>query len=145
MFYRLSTTFSQVVIRVRPPLPRELSGEVPFQNIVAVDEKEQLITISENIEAAIDENGQVSTIPGPYSTHSFTFDHVYDQHSTQKKVFETTARSVVDSALQVSSKVICLSALIFPPRDTMPQFSHMAKLEQARNICLSSVVVNRIL
>ena len=38
--------------------------------------------------------------PGPYSTHTFVFDHVYDQSSSQKKVFETTARGVVDSALQ---------------------------------------------
>lgn len=90
----------KVVIRVRPPLPRELSGEVPFQNIVAVDEREQQITISENLEAVLDESGQLLANPGPYSTHTFVFDHVYDQASSQKKVFETTARGVVDSALQ---------------------------------------------
>jgi hypothetical protein len=27
----------KVVIRTRPPLPRELTGEKPFQNIVSVD------------------------------------------------------------------------------------------------------------
>ena len=27
----------KVVIRVRPPLPRELKGEVPFQNTIAID------------------------------------------------------------------------------------------------------------
>lgn len=91
---------TQVVIRVRPPLPRETSGEIPFQNIVAVDEKEQQITVSENLEAVLDENGQIVANPGPYSTHSFVFDHVYDEQSSQKKVYETTARSVVNSALQ---------------------------------------------
>eukprot|EP01035_Chromulina_nebulosa_P016848 gene16848-22333_t len=90
----------KVVIRVRPPLPRELSGEIEFQNVVAVDEKEQMITISENIDAVIDEHGQIIPNPGPYGIHNFFFDHVYDQYSSQKKVFETTARGVVDSALQ---------------------------------------------
>ena len=90
----------QVVIRVRPPLPRELSGEIPFKNTVAVDEREQQITISENIDEVFDEDGQLKSNPGPFSTHSFMFDHVYDQNATQKSVFDTTARTVVESALQ---------------------------------------------
>jgi len=90
----------KVVIRVRPPLNRELHGDVPFQNIVAVDDREQSITVSENLDAVMDEDGNVLANPGPYSTHSFVFDYVYDQHCTQKKVYETTARTVVDSALQ---------------------------------------------
>jgi Cdc6-like AAA superfamily ATPase len=90
-----------VVIRVRPPLPRELSGEVEFKNIVHVDnEREQIITVSENLEAVLDDGGQLLANPGPYATHSFVFDHVYDQKSTQKEVYDTTARAVVESALQ---------------------------------------------
>ena len=89
-----------MVIRVRPPLPRELSGDIPFQNIVAVDEREQCITVSENLDAVLDEEGQVVANPGPYSTHSFVFDFVYDESCVQQKVYETTARTVVDSALQ---------------------------------------------
>lgn len=91
---------SQVVIRVRPPLPRELSGDIPFKNIVAVDAREQLITVSENLESVLDEDGNVIANPGPYVAHTFAFDHVYDQTASQKKVFETTARTVVESALQ---------------------------------------------
>ena len=90
----------KVVIRVRPPLPRELQNEVAFQNIVAVDEREQCITVSENLEAVMDDEGNVIANGGTYSTHSFMFDYVYDQNSSQKKVFENTARNVVDSALQ---------------------------------------------
>ena len=88
------------MIRVRPPLPRELSGEVPFRNVIAVDDREQCITISENIDAVVDSDGNVLANPGPYTTYSFTFDYVYDQYSNQEKVYETTARNVVDSALQ---------------------------------------------
>ena len=90
----------KVVVRVRPPLPRELSGDVPFTNIVAIDEREQEITISENINSVIDENGNVIPNPGPFSTHRYIFDHVYDQSASQKRVYETTARTVVESALQ---------------------------------------------
>lgn len=87
-------------MRVRPPLPRELAGDVPFHNIIAIDEREQEITVSENIDAVIDENGNAIANPGPYTTHRYMFDHVYDQSASQKRVYETTARTVVDSALQ---------------------------------------------
>lgn len=48
----------QVVIRVRPPLPREVEGERMFQNIVSVDKEEHVITISENLNAVLDEVGR---------------------------------------------------------------------------------------
>ncbi|KAA0173549.1 hypothetical protein FNF27_05044 [Cafeteria roenbergensis] len=88
----------KVAIRVRPPVPRELHGDRPFQNVVRVDHAERRITISENL-AAVEEEGY-SGAPGPYSTHTFTFDHVYGQDCTQKKVYETTAKAVVESSLQ---------------------------------------------
>jgi len=61
--------------------------------------------VSENLPAVLDErdgasNGGATTQGGPYRTHVFTFDYVYDQYATQRKVYETTARPVVDSALQ---------------------------------------------
>jgi kinesin family protein 3/17 len=77
-----------------------------------------MITISEHIDEITDENGQVLSNTGPYSAHSFYFDHVYEQGSSQKKVYtsssllmllvivimtkvyETTARGVADSALE---------------------------------------------
>ena len=101
MFFKTLNTFQlyQVVIRVRPPLPRELSREIPFQNTIAID-REQVITVSENIEDVMGEDGQLLTNPGPYTTHTFMFDHVYDPGATQKNVYENTARTVVDSALQ---------------------------------------------
>ena len=91
---------SQVVVRVRPPLPRELSGELPFQNTIACDDREQVITISENVDNVVDDRGNALANAGPYSSHSFAFDHVYEETASQKKVYETTARGVVDSALQ---------------------------------------------
>lgn len=39
----------QVVIRVRPPLPRELNGFRPFQLTTLVDPSCRLMTLSENL------------------------------------------------------------------------------------------------
>jgi len=43
----------KVVVRVRPPLPRELNGDKRFQNIARI-ENERSITISENLPALDD-------------------------------------------------------------------------------------------
>lgn len=85
-----------VVIRVRPPLPREMNGERPFQNVVRVDQSERVITISENLNASLED----AALAGAYTAHTFTFDRVYDQHCNQRKVYETTAKAVVESSLQ---------------------------------------------
>ena len=53
----------QVVVRIRPPLPRELHGFRPFENAVLVDASHQLVTLSENLAALSNggvENGIVS-------------------------------------------------------------------------------------
>lgn len=90
----------QVVIRIRPPLPREVAGDVKFKNVLAVNDSEQCLTVSENIEEVVDNDGNLLANPGPHNIYSYTFDQVYDQYSTQEAVYETTARAVVDSALQ---------------------------------------------
>jgi len=99
-----------VVIRVRPPLERELHGDRPFENVVRVGADARSIVLSENL-AALDSapdggGGEGSGLApvaasavGPYATHAFTFDHLYDMHADQRRVFETTAKSVVESAL----------------------------------------------
>ena len=94
-----------VVIRVRPPLERELHGDRPFENVVRVDGDSRAVTLSENL-AALDSarEGDDALAPaasavGPYATHTFTFDQTYDMHADQRRVFETTAKPVVESAL----------------------------------------------
>ena len=75
-----------VVVRIRPPLPRELHGDEPFEVDLSVDVSGRVVTVADDV-GALD------------ATHVFTFDHVYDQQSTQAEVYETTARPVVESAL----------------------------------------------
>lgn len=108
----------KVVIRVRPPLPREMNVEQGFVNIVKVDE-DKMITISENLAIEINRKyivriisllwnteksqGKKQQEQAPdgsiYSSHSFTFDHVYDQNSRQVEVYNNTARDAVHSTL----------------------------------------------
>jgi Cdc6-like AAA superfamily ATPase len=88
----------KVTVRVRPPLARELASDYAFQNTCYV--RENNIIASEDLSSSVDYNGQLLPASGTFNTYSFVFDHVYDQNSTQKEVYENTARAVVDSALQ---------------------------------------------
>ena len=81
----------QVVVRVRPPLPRELQGSSSFQNIAQVQEGSRLL-ISEHFHT--EAHGMY-----PSNTHHFTFDQVYGPDGTQREVYEGTAQHVVASAL----------------------------------------------
>ena len=75
----------KVVIRVRPPLPRELEADKPFQNVVAVTKDERQIAISENLSAT--EDGGQNAQAGPYTSHRFTFDHVYDANENHIYIY----------------------------------------------------------
>ena len=83
-----------VVVRIRPPLDRELEGEEAFQKDLFVDADGRTVTVAED---AIDPHG------GGHDerehAYAFTFDRVYDMESTQAEVYEGTARPVVASAL----------------------------------------------
>lgn len=88
----------KVVIRVRPPLARELGGFRPYHCTTLVDGSHKLITVSENL-ASMSNNG-ISADGMLYSTYRFTFDNVYDQTSSQDSVYNHTAKHVVLSTLQ---------------------------------------------
>ncbi|KAK3260518.1 hypothetical protein CYMTET_30522 [Cymbomonas tetramitiformis] len=88
----------KVVIRVRPPLERELTGGKQFQNTVMVSEGHRVMTISENLAALSNRSAQASE-GLLYSTHQFTFDYVYGQDSTQKSVYDHSAKDAVMSTL----------------------------------------------
>lgn len=52
----------QVVIRVRPPLARELQGYRPFENAAMVDPNQRVITLSENLQS-LTANGGAAVSP----------------------------------------------------------------------------------
>jgi len=87
-----------VVIRVRPPLPRELeSGS--FHSTVRVDAQHQMITVGEDMVSANKEN-QEDYDPGLYNSYTFTFDHVFGEDTDQRDVYEQIAKPAIMSMLQ---------------------------------------------
>eukprot|EP00761_Pharyngomonas_kirbyi_P013092 gb/GECH01013119.1/.p1 GENE.gb/GECH01013119.1/~~gb/GECH01013119.1/.p1 ORF type:complete len:907 (+),score=235.75 gb/GECH01013119.1/:1-2721(+) len=81
----------KVVIRVRPPLKRELEAEEkPFVNVVRVDPDERGVTVSEHLDSEAE----------AYNSHHFAFDRVYAPKTSQQEVYKTTARPAVLSMLE---------------------------------------------
>lgn len=73
-----------VVIRIRPPLARELNGESGFVDILSVGPDHRTISVTESPDAP---------------PHRFTFDHVYSHETSQEVIYRTTAREAVLSTL----------------------------------------------
>jgi len=88
----------RVVVRVRPPLPREFEADRPFTPAVRVHRPPDApygrsVTVCDQLQR---EDGT----RGILSSQTFGFDTVYDQHASQKTVYVTTAREAVLSILQ---------------------------------------------
>lgn len=95
----------RVVVRVRPLMQREALNGV-FVSTADVGADGKSITLYEyfNLELVPAERvEQYIEDPESYQTHTFTFDHVYDEGATQEEIYETTAQSAVFSALEVGS------------------------------------------
>ena len=59
-----------------------------------------MCTLSENLEAWRAGHGPVDADGLVFNTHQFAFDHVHDQHASQREVYENSARDAVLSTLQ---------------------------------------------
>ena len=93
----------KVVIRVRPPLPREQEEFTPFMSIVNITTDSKGVSIMEYLGAEVNEGEKQRDIaenPHLCVWHHFAFDYVYDQLSTQAFVYDNTARSAVISVLE---------------------------------------------
>ena len=91
----------KVVIRIRPPLKREVDPSVPFQGIINEDGKN--CTIQEYLGAEIYEaerQRDIKNNPKMCAYHTFTFDRVFGMGTTQSEVYEQAARPAVLSVLQ---------------------------------------------
>ena len=89
----------KVIIRVRPPLERELQSPFGFSNVVKC-ETNKSISICDGY-GYLNDNITLSelNIMG-YNIHSFTFDYVYSENDTQKYVYNNSAKSGVLSVLK---------------------------------------------
>ena len=110
----------KVVVRVRPPLVRELEGHMRYQQAFSIDsgrERGQVnpscvpasasasgsgapsdsLTLSENLNS-IDKGGIENGIV--YNSYRFAFDRVYGPEASQESVYNESARDVVMNVLQ---------------------------------------------
>ena len=87
----------KVVVRVRPPLQRELQSPLGFGYIVRVDDSQKSIAISDGF---ADEQQPQYPDSWAHNVHKFTFDYVYPEIADQKQVYETTAKHSVLSTLK---------------------------------------------
>ncbi|EGB03166.1 hypothetical protein AURANDRAFT_2300, partial [Aureococcus anophagefferens] len=85
----------KVVVRVRPLLSRETSAK-----IVHANKEDQTVTVvSEASETTSTGATPLGRSRGT-AAHSFKFDHVYDEESSQEELYESTARPIVESCLE---------------------------------------------
>ena len=89
----------KVVVRVRPPLQRELQSPLGFAYVVRVDNSQKSIAISDGFQDEEQQNQQLVN-NWTHNVHKFTFDYVYPDTAQQCQVYETTAKHSVLSALQ---------------------------------------------
>ncbi len=102
-----STNYSndnfKVIIRLRPPLPRERADNCDFQSIIQVHPDSKSCSIMEYLGAEVNDGERQHDIDqNPHLSvwQRFTFDWVYDEASTQDFVYNNTARSAVVSTLE---------------------------------------------
>eukprot|EP01017_Pseudomicrothorax_dubius_P028930 TRINITY_DN347_c0_g1_i4.p1 TRINITY_DN347_c0_g1~~TRINITY_DN347_c0_g1_i4.p1 ORF type:complete len:838 (-),score=267.99 TRINITY_DN347_c0_g1_i4:252-2765(-) len=92
----------RVMVRVRPPLPRELEKET-FVSTIQVTPDQKSIIIYEYFNIDLYEPERIPELlnnSNMYTTHQFSFDYVYDQNSPQQEVYENAGKPAVGSILQ---------------------------------------------
>ncbi|EGR34190.1 kinesin motor domain protein [Ichthyophthirius multifiliis] len=92
----------KVVIRCRPPLPREIQDDHFISTIEISPDNKQIIIYEYNNIELVNPVQLPNYLQNPenYQPHQFSFDYVYDQNSTQQDVYNNTARHSVQSALE---------------------------------------------
>ena len=93
----------KVVIRVRPPLEREMDHYCRFRPIINVSPDNHSCAIMEYLGAEVNESEKQKDIdsnPHLCVWQTYSFDYVYDENSTQEFVYENTAKQAVQSVLE---------------------------------------------
>uniref|UniRef100_A0A0D9S0N8 Kinesin-like protein n=1 Tax=Chlorocebus sabaeus TaxID=60711 RepID=A0A0D9S0N8_CHLSB len=91
----------QVVVRVRPPTPRELDGQ--RRPVVQVVDERVLVFNPEETDGGLPGLKWGGTHDGPKKKGkdlTFVFDRIFGEAATQQDVFQHTTHSILDSFLQ---------------------------------------------
>ena len=93
----------KVMVRIRPPLPREIEFDIPFRSITEVTSDNKMVIIYEYLGSSTDEifrQHEFIQNPSMFQQHRFTFDHIFDQESTQLEIYLKAAQPSVKSLLE---------------------------------------------
>ena len=93
----------KVMVRIRPPLPREMEFGIPFRSICETSSDKTMITILEYMGNSTDElerQHELINNPSIFQHHRFTFDYVFDQETTQLELYLKAAKPAVLSLLE---------------------------------------------
>ena len=93
----------RVVIRIRPPLSREITDSMSFMPVIQISQDNKQCTIQEYLGAEVTEYGRQRDIaenPHIVTYHTFAFDQVYGPDSSQQIVYDSAARPAVMSVLE---------------------------------------------
>ena len=93
----------KVMVRIRPPLQREIEYGIPFRSISEVSSDNKMITIYEYLGTSTDElfrQHEFIQNPSIFQQHRFTFDHIFDQDSTQLEVYIKAGKPPIKSLLE---------------------------------------------
>ena len=93
----------KVMVRIRPPLPREIEFDIPFRSISEVSSDNKMIIIYEYLGSSNNEifrQHEFIQNPSMFQQHRFTFDYIFDQDSTQVEIYLKAAKPSVQSLLE---------------------------------------------
>ena len=96
----------RVLIRIRPPLPREMEEGLPFRAIAMIPKgasNPQVVSLFEYLGCEYDEAARQREwveCPHYFEEHRFTFDRIFDMSSTQEEVYKEAALPAVESILE---------------------------------------------
>jgi hypothetical protein len=100
----------KVAIRIRPPISREIDDGLPFRSIVklflnkAIASKDgKTVSLAEYVGTSSNElERQKEWVDNQnnFQLYHFTFDNIFDTDSSQKEVYEQTAKPAVLSILE---------------------------------------------
>ena len=93
----------KVMVRIRPPLPREMEFGIPFRSICEVSSDRTTLTILEYTGLSLDELERQHELihnPSIFQHHRFTFDYVFDQDTTQLELYLKAAKPTVLSLFE---------------------------------------------
>ena len=93
----------KVMVRIRPPLPREIEFGIPFRSISEVSQDNKSIIIYEYLGSSTNElfrQHEFISNPSMFQEHHFSFDNIFDQDSTQLELYIKAGKPCINSLLE---------------------------------------------